>query len=311
MFATIPTDERALVAYLIAGPGNRMKVLISAHRIAKLTSRKLYFAWHPQMYWCSYEGEHSGPWQQMPYKYQKHHAGKIPEISPAEAYSYHWLATEPRVRWIDEVIRPEEDDQRVIVVSGWKYLRFPGEPILDFIGDRGNPWSAEAVALLQVIEQEGRGCYQLSEELRGRADIELLAESPSFTSAGTRSIGLQVRYEHDYCHKIPEDLFLSAALAECTKAVEDGYIPSVFVTSDNEARELSIARKILGSGFHAFTRCRGGLGLWERIAAGEGLIDLDFLSRCDKVIGTKGSSFSELAWLQGNRQLGGISWVDL
>lgn len=311
MRVEIPSEQRAMVALAIAGPSNRGKLLSSAVRIARRTGRQLYVCWWPQMYWCSYEGQHSGPWHEMPYQLTQYHdLGFAKEIDGAEAYRYGWLRKiaeaktdaekEAVARWDDNVIHDEEREERVIVVSGWRYLRFPSEPPLDFLGCNGNPWNEKAANIIGDILREG-----------GHFVKPVGTEKPEPFA----TIGVQVRVEHDYCHKIPLENFARAAVEKMRTIPEASRVRgnSFLVCSDNmeaEQRVCDLIKQLDGSA-SVDRRYRVG-DLWERMKKGEGLRDLLSLASCGYLVGSKGSSFSELAYaLSGRVSSEPMVWVDV
>lgn len=307
----IPEGERALLAVAIAGPSNRGKLLASAARVAAATKRKLYICWWPQMYWCSYAGEHSGPWHEMPYKLRDYHDPRIHpdstevfEVSPDEAKRHHWLRDFDLAvgddkkkfdRWIDNVIRDAETDLPVVVVSGWKYLRFESEPDFDFLGDQGNPWTEQKADLVRQVMFYGS---------------RFVLPKFSIEERQTYDIGVQVRVEHDYCHKIPLENFAKAAV-EHGRTLEKPV--RYLVASDNLAAEKVVCGMILAADPQAdvSTRPRSEPDLWARMASGEGLRDLCALAKCDYLVASKGSSFSELAYALAGARRHCVAWVDV
>ena len=287
--------KRRLIALAIQGPSNRAMMMVSAARFAAISRRELVLCWHPRLYRYSVDdGVTLGcDWFDGPFPYGDFFDEKIEQIGLAEAYKLDWLPdSADHSNWDRTGIDPD-DPRPDLVVSGWRMIHTPGEPDLEWI-ETATP------AQREVIDQICRFSPLITPNRDIRAEATRQAEK---LGIGRRTLGIQIRRQHDHSGLTKVSQFYEAA-GELAKSASN-----CFVCSDHPPTEAAAVEWLRGLGFPATSRKRDGRGLWERTAAGDGLIDLLLLSYCGILIGSGGSSFSEQAWLLGGARDGAIKYV--
>jgi hypothetical protein len=272
--------ERILVALANGGLCNRLKLIVSAHRLAHETGRTLHLCWNPHLAWNADGNNHFLPW---PGGWQDLFATPLREVAEKDIRHLDWLARKPGPGpedWDLHVLR--RDEEAVAVVrAGWRWQRFADEPDVDFLSARH---ATDAQWALVRAIQPFLTIAQPQPAIEARVD-RFVAEH----GIDTTWTGLHVRREHNYCRGVSLDAYCAAA-----DAIIDASPDARFVLCCDSAEGEDHMLSRYGGRMVAFPKATHEV--LEGIRNGEAVIDLWLLARTGRLIGPEGSTYTEFAW---------------
>jgi len=271
-----------LIILTCSGLANRLKPILSGIRLAHISHRNLYIHWNTAQTISPLEDKEP----QAP-KYESE-SRTIPfdgDWCDFFRYdiqrSHHEMCTGPGVKTCVETI-PREGTGTYLCRYAFRFIRFDDEPVMDFLEHdklslAQHILKADILRFLPRLEPTPRLCQTIS----------------SFANANginRSTVGIHLRRNHPSTTKIPLRTYISAL----DKALEQKR--NVLLATDSpEVEALFKARYRDRLVFHS----KGDRFRGNRTAIEDAIIDLFLLAKVGHLIGSWGSSFSDLAWWLG------------
>lgn len=270
--------ERKLIAIVHGGLCNRLKTIVSAHRIAEETGRTLQVFWSPKFAWNPDGTDTRLPW---PGGWKDLFASTIAEIDWDDVKGLDWLgASASEQRWGYHVI-PRHDERSVMVRAGWRWMRYEDEADVDLLsseGVRDTHWPVIRAILpyMSVAQPVPR--------LRAAADDFAEAHGIDHTWRG-----LHVRTEHNYCRRVSLESYCAAVDRELAARPSARFL----LAADAAAPERELLERYRG---RMVAYPKASHEVVHGLQTGDAVIDLLLLARAGGIIGAQGSTYNEFAW---------------
>lgn len=258
--------NRTLVAVTIGALCNRLKLIVSAHRIAHETGRTLLVDWKPTIPW-----DPDGTVQQLPWpgRWQDLFATPFAEGSG------------PRPKDGQDHVVQRDDPNPVIVRSTWRWLRFEDEPDVDLLSPR-QITDAHRAVIRSTVPYLTAATPVASIQARIDAFVAAQGIDRDWT-------GVHVRMEHRNCRRIGLDAY-GAAIDAVIGATPDARF--LLCSDSAEAERALLAR--YGGRMIAYPK--ESHAVLDGLRSGDALVDLFLLARPGRLIGAGGSTYNEFAW---------------
>lgn len=260
---------------------NRLKVIAAGQRLAAATGRRFAFTWP-----CTTAGTQTldlacnRPWSTLfeaPDDALRLEEAEVRRIKGR------------RVLVEGERVDPADEAPAIVLSRQWRFVPLVGEPLIDL--DYGDAPEVQALRaeLLPYVQA-------ITPTAEFRTIIEGFAQDHGL---GASSVGLHIRRtDHAAARATSTDEAFCAALDAALEAgLASGQpVERVFVATDDPPTEALLRARY---GDRVVTRAKASLDRRDPEAIGDALIDLMLLARCGALIGSAGSSFTELAWWLG------------
>jgi hypothetical protein len=271
-----------LVVLTGSGLANRLKPVLSGMRIAYASHRGFYMHWNTNQRVSTWEDRNPrepGPVLEsrtIPFPGDWSDFFRYPV-----ARSYHRMCVGRTIDGSDAAL-PRNSTGTYISRYVYRFLRFDDEPTMDYLlHDRLTPGQqlvrSELLAYFPRLQLQSR-LYHAVADVAMRAGVD------------RGCVGIHIRRNHPYCRQVPVGSFFTAvdrALRRFTRA---------FLATDSPEVEDIFSSRYRGDVTFYAKRSRFRD---EQIGIEDALIDLFMLAKTGHLIGTSGSSYSDLAWWLG------------
>lgn len=269
--------ERCIVAAVFGGLSNRLKTIISAHRIARETGRVLYVHWAPELWWNADGHARTLPW---PGGWNDLFAQPVKTISQRKIQQLWSTPGNGLQEWEHHVI-PRDDTRPAILKTGWRWIRYEDEPDVDFLAPPHVTEAQKAVArAMQPSMRLARPVPAIQERIDRFATEQGIDQD---------WVGLHVRTQHYYCRRIGLDQYEALVDAVLDTAPTTRFL----LCCDNaEAERRLLAR--YDERMVAYPK--DSHDVVDGLKNGHAVVDMFLLARTGRLIGANGSTYNEFAW---------------
>jgi hypothetical protein len=277
-----PVSRGNLVVLTSGGLANRLKPVVSGMRIAHASRRGFY------MHWNTSQGVST--WEERNPRASPHDSENRPIPFPGDwsdffhfpvARSFHSMCVGRAIERGDAAL-PRNSTGTYISRYVCRFLRFDDEPMMDYlVYDRLTPSQQRVMSELLA--------YFRRIQLQSRLD-RIVADVAASAGVDRGWVGIHIRRHHPDCRQVPVRSFIAAvdrALRHATRAF--------LATDSTEIEDMFLSRY----GGDVILYSKRSRHRDEQIGIEDALIDLFLLARTGHLIGTAGSSYSDLAWWLG------------
>jgi hypothetical protein len=271
-----------LIVLTGSGLGNRLKPILSGMRLAESSHRGFYIHWN-QVQSISPLEDRQGrlpayPSEKKPIPFEGDWAELFGYDLPR---SYHRMCVGKEIRSPQGTL-PRDSYGTYICRYLFHFLRFDDEPPMDYlIHDKLS--SAQKALRAEILTFLPR----LEPAPRLRRAVDAFAKA---NGVDRDTVGIHIRRNHPYTRRVPLESFL-AVIERALRGKRNGLLSTDSAEVEDLLRDRFKDRVVF---YPKHDRFRG-----VRSAVEDAIVDLFLLARVGHLVGSPGSSFSDLAWWLG------------